>query len=306
MMAENSKSSDLYDDYFKQGRISFVTFHPSYGYEEFIEGLTVQLDDQDNNIKYVLKPGIFKKLCTKALISALGDKAKLDPMPTNWKQAYERYREHKKIDWDQADKFVLIIDEINRGDISKIFGELVTLLESDKRLGAGDNELCAILPLSNDTFSVPRNVYIIATMNTADRSIALLDIALRRRFGFFQMDPQLDLVLNESENSNLLDMDELTRNLLTKSVDALKELNKAILDEGTLGEDKAIGHSFLFNIKEEGDIRFVWKHEIIPLLNEYCYGNKEKEKRLLFGNKNSVDPDNIDAFLNAVINARAE
>ena len=129
-----------------------MTFHQSYGYEDFIEGIKPTITN--GNISYEVASGVFKKFCEAACIR-----------PT--------------------ENFVFIIDEINRGNISKIFGELITLIEDDKR-----EEISVTLPYSQEEFTVPRNVYIIGTMNTADRSIALIDTALRRRFGFIEMMPR--------------------------------------------------------------------------------------------------------------------
>ncbi|AMP64498.1 hypothetical protein A0W68_00710 [Campylobacter jejuni] len=144
----------VFDEYVKNGQIVFTTFHQSYGYEEFVEGIKPIIDNDENSqeVKYDIKDGIFKKLCKKALDN------------------------------------IIIIDEINRGNVSKIFGELITLIEPSKRIGEKE-ELKVTLPYSGEEFGVPKNVYIIGTMNTADRSITSLDTALRRRFEFVEMMP---------------------------------------------------------------------------------------------------------------------
>lgn len=152
-------------------------------------------------------------------------------------------------------KYYIIIDEINRGNISKIFGELITLIEDDKR----DN-LSVELPYSREDFTVPSNLYIIATMNTTDKSIALLDVALRRRFTFLKMKPLVEVV--EYENAK----------------DLMKKLNEEILN--TLGEDYLIGHGYFTNVNSEEDLEFVKRYKILPLLEEYFYGDDEKLKSI--------------------------
>lgn len=162
-------------------------------------------------------------------------------------------------------KYVLIIDEINRGNISKIFGELITLLEPTKRIGS-DEELFVTLPYSKKPFGVPANLYIIGTMNTSDRSIASLDIALRRRFSFVAMRPENDLVR---------DIGGIKLNSI------FRKINKKI--ELLLDEDHMIGHSFFMKCKSVNDVRNAWFNEIIPLVNEYFYGDWEKIN-LILGN----------------------
>ncbi|AIJ06292.1 hypothetical protein JH146_1450 [Methanocaldococcus bathoardescens] len=173
-------------------------------------------------------------------------------------------KELTKEDFQNAPKFILIIDEINRGNISNIFGELITLLEKDKRL-TEENEMIVELPYSKELFAVPPNLYIIGTMNTADRSIALLDIALRRRFGFLEIEPNYDLIDKEIEGINL------------------KELLQTINDKITLLKDRdhRIGHSYFLNVKNIEDLKFVWYNEIIPLLMEYVYNDWESLKEIL-------------------------
>jgi 5-methylcytosine-specific restriction protein B len=186
---------------------------------------------------------------------------------------------------DPENKYVLVIDEINRGNISKILGELMTLLEDDKRAGE-PNELTVTLPYRGDAFSVPKNLYIIGTMNTADRSIALLDVALRRRFAFGEVMP----------NPTLLDKDQVEyEGTIVRLGDLLRVLNRGIVR--SIGRDYQIGHSYLLSVaKADGDDRlatldFVWNNQILPLLEEYFYAQREKLAQLLapFGGDEESD-----------------
>ena len=154
---------------------------------------------------------------------------------------------------------VLIIDEINRGNISRIFGELITLIEPSKRAGE-DEEISVQLPYSKDLFSVPNNLYIIGTMNTADRSLALMDTALRRRFDFTEMMPNSDLVKGEFDN---IDVQQI-----------LKSINQRI--EILYDREHTIGHSFLMKVDNIEDLRKAFKNKILPLLEEYFYDDWEK------------------------------
>lgn len=220
---------DEYKRLCKEGQISFTTFHQSMDYEEFVEGLMPSNDSNNNGFE--VKSGIFKNICTEAL-----DKE-------NSKKNY-----------------VLIIDEINRGNISKILGELITLLEADKRVGE-TNELTATLPYSQTKFGVPSNLYIIGTMNTADRSVGCIDYAIRRRFAF--MTVKSDFAAIE---------DCFTKDELRESAKALYDKVASIIKENINSEfnfeDLMIGHSY-FIAKTIEELEMKLDYEIKPLLMEY-------------------------------------
>ena len=175
------------------------------------------------------------------------------------------------------ENFVLIIDEINRGNIAQIFGELITLIEPDKREG-GDEELRAILPYSKKEFTVPSNLYIIGTMNTADRSVETLDTALRRRFSFEELPPKPHVIREEGtlrENDGIVIVGDSRISL----DELLKIINNRI--EKLLDKDHLIGHSYFMKVSSEADLRRVFHRNIIPLLEEYFYGDKGKLQLVL-------------------------
>jgi hypothetical protein len=171
---------------------------------------------------------------------------------------------------EKVKNYVLIIDEINRGNVSQIFGELITLIEDDKRLGKSEG-ITITLPYSKHEFSVPSNVFIIGTMNTADRSVEALDAALRRRFSFIEMPPKPDLIKTEGElkdKDGILDVGDLG------SIDLanlLEVINKRI--EKLLDSDHQIGHSFFLPVSSISSLKDVFQNKIIPLLKEYFYGD---------------------------------
>ncbi|PKV75289.1 McrB family protein [Pontibacter ramchanderi] len=172
-----------------------------------------------------------------------------------------RYKLSIQTETAQNKDYILIIDEINRGNVSQIFGELITLIEEDKRLGK-DEQLEVTLPYSKEKFGVPANLYIIGTMNTADRSVEALDTALRRRFSFVEMPPRYDLEGLQQEVEGY------------KLADILQKINRRI--EKLLGKDNLIGHSYFLCVKNTDNLRAAFQNKIIPLLQEYFYGDYGK------------------------------
>lgn len=225
----NKKFEDLkkeFDKLKENGQIVFTTFHQSMSYEDFVEG--IKPFTNKGRITYVVKPGIFKELCSKAKDNS-------------------------------ENKYVLIIDEINRGNVSQIFGELITLLEEDKRHG-NKFGLEVKLPYSpNDYFGIPSNLYIIGTMNTADRSVEALDTALRRRFSFVEMMPDSSLLKENIDGINL----KIVLKTINKRIIVLKD------------REHQIGHSYFMKCENLNDIKNIFQEKIVPLLQEYFYGNYE-------------------------------
>ncbi|HED0494673.1 TPA: AAA family ATPase [Campylobacter jejuni] len=365
ILGENLESRDekkaKFDEYVKNGQIVFTTFHQSYGYEEFVEGIKPRIDSKENSkeIEYEIKDGIFKELCEKALdnyensilnADELNKKIELKEKVENflnwlletnepigktkggnffvveidnktiviYSEGVERFdgifnlnlsifmellkckdefnnatEMFKKVfNRDYADRthtyyfnlvkkfkayeekqltakiennknndnslkpYIIIIDEINRGNLSKIFGELITLIEPSKRIGEKE-ELKVTLPYSGEKFGVPKNVYIIGTMNTADRSITSLDTALRRRFEFVEMMPDVSKLSMDCEGINLQEL--------------LKAINTRI--EYLLDREKTIGHAFFISVENLESLKKVFKNRIIPLLQEYFYND---------------------------------
>lgn len=229
-------------------RIEMVQFHQSYTYEDFVRGFK---PDIDGNFR--IKDGIFYSLC---------ERARRDP----------------------ENNYYIIIDEINRGNLSKIFGELMMLIEGDKR-GSDYEVTLTYSKNENDKFSVPKNLYIIGTMNTADRSLALVDYALRRRFSFIDVEPAFD---TEAFN-NYMSANGVSDELITKINETMMILNSEIeKDDIELGKGYRIGHSYFCNIKANDDEESwnnwysrIIKFEIKPLLDEYWFDNKQKVSDLL-------------------------
>ncbi|EOH6715978.1 McrB family protein, partial [Campylobacter jejuni] len=378
----------LFDEYLKNGQIVFTTFHQSYGYEEFVEGIKPIIDNDENSqeVKYDVKDGIFKELCDKSLKNyilsmqneneidldklifefanyinqdflnkgnefPLENKVSIKKILLNSKDEYRSfllggsikspqrltidiikrdylnfknkkilsfkdikpkydiqsdyhgnaiyyfmfYNKLKEFENIQNEKFkikkeilksyIIIIDEINRGNVSKIFGELITLIEPSKRIGEKE-ELKVKLPYSGEEFGVPKNVYIIGTMNTADRSITSLDTALRRRFEFIEMMPDVSKLSMDCEGINLQEL--------------LKAINTRI--EYLLDREKTIGHAFFIGVENLNDLKKVFQNKIIPLLQEYFYNDYALINAVLNDNGMIFEDKKDDKYLQKIKN----
>lgn len=265
LILEHSKSFN-YRDY------SFITFHQSYSYEEFIEGIRPDIRE-NGQINYLVKEGFFKEQCRNAFNKVIFHSG----IQKIWKEGEglpNLSMDEIEVFKNKSDElpYYIIIDEINRGDISRIFGELITLLEKDKRLYSKNNNMNTVtLPYSRTGFGVPPNIRIIGTMNTSDRSIALLDIALRRRFGFIEIVPDSGIIRKLKENK----IPEVAK-VIELSANVLDSLNLKIA--ANLDKEHQIGHSYflalgLCNDKEEivKKLHDIWCYEVVPLLQEYFY-----------------------------------
>lgn len=262
-----------------------VTFHPAFSYEDFIEGYTVISDDSSDSRSesedtsrdsadgspYGLKKGVFKEFCLTAA------------------KAKEATPEGRS-----PPRYVLVIDELNRGNVPQIFGEIITLLERDKR---GKQRP---LSQSGEEFAIPENVYIIATMNTADQSISKLDAALRRRFAAMSLTPEYDTLYGSHEDfpekrQDAAELIDTARNdaegMIAASVLALEIINKKITAVRGLGKGKRIGHAYLYPevwmTSDDGtsidtELADVWRYDILPLLEEYFFDDLQQLDRQVF------------------------
>jgi len=342
----------IFKNYMDEGRVSFVTFHQSYGYEDFIEGIRVDKNDQDQ-LTYDVKSGVFQEICDRAIgkeaveqdidvvldefaaeihnknlklstktgteftvLSKSGKDITVRTSTTNElyisKAAIKAYilepseniRQNQAYAWSIAkhlqnsrnilkpvvdsktQPYVLIIDEINRGNISKIFGELITLIEDSKRAG-NKEQLTLTLPSSNKPFSVPKNLYIIGTMNSSDRSLTSVDIALRRRFEFIEMQPQPKVLKD-------IDIKELGKNAVSNILEVMNKRIKVLLDR-----DHCIGHAYFTPLIEDPSLEnlmHIFEKRIIPLLQEYFFDDWTKIN-LVLGENGMVHTINLDLSL---------
>lgn len=244
-----------YVDNFEDNLVEFTTFHQSFSYEEFVEGLKPSLGSESDKISYNIEKGVFYNACEKA--AKLAGFASLE-------EAVNATKEDRKLKFNQAvegnNLVLLCIDEINRGNVASIFGDLISLIEPSKRLGCKD-ELILTLPYSKEHFGVPSNLMIVATMNTADRSIQLLDSALRRRFRFEELPPILDSISYEPAKN------------------VLRAINKRI--RAILNKDSQIGHAYFIDVTSDEETLEIITTKIIPLLEEYFYNDIDKIRFVL-------------------------
>ena len=252
-------------------QVEFITFHPGMAYEDFIEGLRPVVT-ADGEVSYEVQSGLLVRVALRAisagiaagkqqgLLDALGLKAGDD---ADEKERLGRIalEQGLPLDFTNAAPFILIIDEINRANIARVLGELMTLLEEDKRIGASDEQR-VILPGSNLNFGLPPNLYLIGTMNTADRSIAQLDVALRRRVSFEEMPPRADVL-----EAMLATADAEHRKLVLQVFHKLNERLCFLLNR-----DKQVGHAWFRSATTLEGLRLTFRDKVLPLLQEYFAG----------------------------------
>ena len=256
-------------DHIHSGRVEFTTFHQNYAYEDFVEGLKAELIG--TTVHYKIEPGILKRIAYRALYSWLtGEETDFElsgeqmTKVTDYLSGKEAGDEPKSIP-----NYVLIIDEINRGNVARIFGELITLVEESKRacrkITPGSQPVFATLPYTKERFILPPNLHIIGTMNTADRSLIGLDAALRRRFDFVELPPRPELLGDDVDGINLQVF--------------LRTLNQKIEQMDT--RDHCIGHAYFMVANSFNDIREVMRRKVIPQLQEYFHDRPAELKKLL-------------------------
>ena len=248
-----------FNGYVEQGQAAFVTFHQAFSYEDFLEGIKPVV--KDGQVEYQIENGLFKSLSIKARQSLdnILDQQELDEEITDSELPLLPERVLA-----ESQKYVLIIDEINRGNMPAIFGDLISLIEENKRAGRAE-ALTSILPYSKTPFSVPPNLYLIGTMNTADRSIEMLDHALRRRFRFVELLPNPSLITTRLGSPMTAGID---------LVRLLKVINYRI--ELLLNSDYCLGHAYFFNVNNLQDLINVFEGRVIPLLQEYFFNDPGK------------------------------
>lgn len=254
-----------------------ITFHQSYSYEEFVEGIRPVLQSGEGegegkgDVAYTLSKGIFYKACERAAELAgyanLSDCIDSSEADRNEKIS-KAIAEHKTA--------VICIDEINRANIAAVLGDLITLIEPSKRLGAGNLETIVTLPYSKNKFGVPANLKIVGTMNTADRSIQLLDSALRRRFKFVECLPDYEAIENE------------------RARNALKNINARI--RSLLDKDRQIGHAKIMHCSNDKEILNMLTDSIIPQLEEYFYDDTDKIRYVLGEKVGEENSDGKECF----------
>ena len=225
-------TTDVPDAVAFDGAIKAVTFHPSYSYGEFVEGIAPKINA--DKLNYEIKKGAFAKICRQAADNPSRD-------------------------------YVMIIDEINRGNVPSIFGEIITLLEPDRRSDKDGNGYSVSLPYSGEKFGVPPNLYVIGTMNTSDRSLVQIDVALRRRFAFVELLPDHSLLKDTVAGIPLSQL--------------LRGINGRLVKNGF--EDKQIGHSYFMRAQRLEDLRTIMQYEIVPLIKDYAYDDYDKMAEIL-------------------------
>ena len=269
------KMQHEYIDKFAKEDCFVTTFHQSFSYEEFVEGLKPVLSSASVNsstssdVKYEIQKGIFYTACERAAVLAGYETSESESALK--KCINDSNRSEKMDEAIKNNKIVLLcIDEINRANVSSVFGDLISLIEPSKRIGA-KNEMIVQLPYSKEAFAVPANLMIVGTMNTADRSIQLLDSALRRRFRFEELLPDYDKIENTTAKS------------------ILEKINARI--RGLLDKDHQIGHSYFIEAKSDLDIFNALKDCVIPLMEEYFYNDAQKIRQIL--NETSESENNF-------------